>query len=171
MSLVLVRHAMPAATPDQPPHQWPLSAQGREAAARLTPLLPREAQWVSSPEPKAAETLQIAAPGNQRLLTDAGFVEVHRPAEPFDDHVQERRRAWVEGRLDDRHTGWETPGQAAERFAAAIARHSGGGVLVVGTHGMVLTAWLVEIGYVPAGRAAGNLWAGLRLPDAITVEQ
>jgi broad specificity phosphatase PhoE len=172
MRVVLVRHAQPAATADRPPAAWALSCAGRAAAADLRTVLPGDGRWVCSPERKAVETLQIAAQSSDEpvITTDPGFGEVRRPVEPFDEDVHARRRAWVENRLDIRHAGWETPEGAAERFADAVARHASARPLVIGTHGMVLTAWLVLIGRVEAGRPAGDLWSGLRFPDAVLVE-
>ena len=75
--------------------------------------------------------------------------------------------AWVEGRLDGRHEGWESPEVAAARFHDGVLAHATGGPLVIGTHGMVLTAWLVSIGRLAPGPAAGEFWSGLRFPDVV----
>ena len=72
--------------------------------------------------------------------------------------------------LDARHTGWEPATEAAGRFDAAVRDHAGGHDLVVATHGMVLTAWLVATGHVTPGARAGDFWTGLHLPDVVTVD-
>jgi broad specificity phosphatase PhoE len=165
VKVVLVRHAMPTLDPDQAPEDWPLSPGGRLAAAALRPSLPGAAVRLASTERKAVETLALAT--DLPPVQDIRFGEVARPGEPFDDDVRDRRRAWVEGRPDQRHRGWERPGEAAARFGAALADHASDLPLVVATHGMVLTAWLVSVGHVDAGAAAGRLWAELAFPDVV----
>ncbi|GAB3742358.1 histidine phosphatase family protein [Microlunatus parietis] len=95
--------------------------------------------------------------------------EVVRPGEPFDDDHRARRLAWVIGRPDGRHRGWETPEQAAARFQAGLDDLPG--EVVVATHGMVLTAWLVARGVVAAGTEAGSFWTGLAFPDVVTTDR
>lgn len=68
----------------------------------------------------------------------------HLSVQHSHDYLQ-RRMAWVEGRLDERHEGWETPQVTAHRFAAAVADHAVPGTpLVVASHGMAITAWLAH---------------------------
>lgn len=99
---------------------------------------------------------------------DARFGEVRRPLEPINDEFRDRRRAWVAGALDRRHDGWETPADAAGRFAAALDNLDGD-VVVIATHGMVLTTWLQHIGVVGPGDEAADFWERLALPDLIEV--
>jgi broad specificity phosphatase PhoE len=158
--VLLVRHAMPAASAQVAPRDWPLSAEGLAAARHLR--LPPGALLVASDEPKAEQTLRAASPGAD-VLIDAGFGEVRRPGEWVDDH-REWARAYVEGA---RHPGWEPHDQVVTRFQAAIARHATPGrPLIVGTHGMAATLWLAtrrpEID-------PGSFWAALRFPDLIEV--
>jgi broad specificity phosphatase PhoE len=168
VEVVLIRHAMPMVTAPGPPSEWPLSPAGRAASAVLGERLPQGAVWLSSTERKAVETLALArSGGGVATVRDERFGEVARPGEPFDDDVRDRRRAWVEGRLDERHHGWETLEQAAERFQAAVASYASGQPLVISTHGMVLTAWLISVGYVAAGGPGGELWSRLAFPDII----
>ncbi|WP_265444865.1 hypothetical protein [Flexivirga meconopsidis] len=49
----LVRHAMPQISGEQTPDLWPLSDEGRAAAAALLGSLPSGAVVLSSGEPKA----------------------------------------------------------------------------------------------------------------------
>lgn len=163
---------MPEAAPSLSPDRWPLSTGGREAARALRGRLPVDAVWLTSAEPKAVETARLAAGPFQDIAHDDRFGEVRRPGEPHDDDVLVRRRAWVEGALDARHAGWETLGSAGDRFQEALAQwapRAGNRSLVVGTHGMVLTAWLVRVGVVSPGSAAGELWASLTFPDVVEV--
>jgi broad specificity phosphatase PhoE len=166
--IVLVRHAEPRASPTADPQQWPLSAAGRSAATSLRDRLPAMSRWLASTEVKAYETLRCARPHEAHaIIQDARFDEVRR-IEPFDDDVSARRRAWVEGRLDERHSGWETPLEAAERFEAAVSEHSAiDPLLVIGSHGMVLTAWLAHVRGAVATQEAGAFWGALAFPDVI----
>lgn len=168
---MLVRHAQAAAGAEQAPGDWPLSPAGRVAAAALGPELPDRAVWLSSPERKAVETLTLVVPGGAReLVQDARFGEIRRPEEPFDDAFRARRRAWVEGRPDERHQGWESLEEAGARFHAAVLdRRADPDPLVIATHGLVLTAWLVRLGKVEPGGPAGAFWSALAFPDLIRV--
>ena len=116
----------------------------------------------SSREAKAIETLCLATGRDRhRLHIDDNFGEVQR-VEPFDDHHHSRRLAWVRNELDDRHIGWETPSQAAVRFQAGLDAIDDD--VVVATHGMVMTAWLVARGIVEPGPSAGACWIRLTVP-------
>lgn len=171
MRVIAVRHAAPQVSDDVPPHAWPLSPTGRAAARGLR--LPDRTAAVASDERKAVETLTLAL-GVADVPTDQRFAEVHRPVEPVSPGFRESRRAWVEGRLDSRHDGWEAPADAAARFDDGVRAHAGDGTgghdIVVATHGMVLTAWLVATGHVVPGPPAGAFWLGLRLPDVVAVD-
>lgn len=170
-TVIIIRHAMPVVSADRPAADWPLSAAGRRAAAELAPELPDDAVWAASTERKAVETVSVAAGvDHDRLRRDRRFDEVRRPGEPFDDDVRDRRRAWIEGRTDERHRGWESVSRAARRFDAAVAELTvDGSTIVIGSHGMVITAWLISRGVVPAGERAGAFWAGLRFPDLLEI--
>jgi len=103
------------------------------------------------------------------FTVDSRFAEVRRPVEPIRHGFRVVRRAWVAGALDARHEGWERPEEAAARFAEGIASLPGD-VLVVATHGMILTAWLSSIGELAVGDAAATFWAALAMPDVVEVE-
>lgn len=170
MTLLVVRHAQPAVSPDGDPRSWPLSETGRNAARRLGHRLPRTGRWVSSTERKAYETLLYAGHSSIAVTKDPGFDEVRRE-EPFDDDFKARRRAWVDARFDDRHSGWESPQEAAERFELAVREHfANAETVVVATHGMVLTAWLVHARQRLAPTEAGSFWERMTFPDIIRVD-
>ena len=124
----------------------------------------------SSPERKAVETLRLACDvdSDDSIRLDHRFGEVHR-AEPVEADFRSRRFAWVSGRLDERHRGWETPAEAADRFQAGLDALDGD--VLIATHGMIMTAWLVAHGAVDAGDPAGAYWSRLTLPDIIDTEE
>lgn len=170
MTLVLVRHAEPAVSPRQNPRLWPLSTSGREAARQLHAHLPRSGRWLSSTERKAYATLLYAGHHRIHVHKDARFDEVQRD-EPFDHDFKIRRLAWIQGRLDERHVDWESPEEAAKRFQLAVSEHAAAAeALVVATHGMVLTAWLVHgRQWLPPAKA-GSFWEQMRFPQVIRVD-
>lgn len=169
MAILLVRHAAPEVASGLDPRRWALSGAGRIAAAQLGARLPSYGVWVSSTETKAYQTLSYAAGADVEIAQDSGFDEVRRE-EPFDEGFRARRLAWVAGRLDQRHAGWETPTEAAARFDRAVSAHATPGApLVIASHGMALTAWLVHArGRVPRHEAA-RFWEALAFPDLIEV--
>lgn len=170
MTLVLVRHAEPEVSPLDDPRSWPLSTTGREAASQLHDRLPDAGRWFSSTERKAYETLLYAGGSSVRVDQDPRFDEVGRD-EPFDSEFKTRRRAWVEGHLDERHAGWESPQEAAERFDLALREYANATeALVVATHGMVLTAWLVHGLRSLSELEAGSFWEQMRFPDVVRVD-
>jgi broad specificity phosphatase PhoE len=162
-SLVLVRHAMPAVDPATPSVRWQLSEDGKAAARALRPRIPAAAYFVSSPEPKALQTVQQLG---EEITTDAGFGEARR-LHVWGDDYGAQARAYVDGR---RHPGWEPHDEVARRFDDAMRRHltdAGGRTLVVGTHGLAPTVWLAS-----RVRLAdpGEFWAALGFPDLIDVD-
>jgi broad specificity phosphatase PhoE len=171
MAILLVRHAEPEVVPSTDPRRWALSEAGREEAKKLGTRLPQCGLWLSSTERKAYETLLCAAGGrNVAIAQDPGFDEVHRD-EPFDDQYEARRLAWVAGHLDERHAGWETPQETAARFEHAISEHAASGSpLVVASHGMAITAWLLHARRSLGQQGAPRFWKALALPDVIRVE-
>lgn len=161
--ILLVRHAEPAASPDTPSSTWPLTDAGRAAAETLRASLPPESLLVSSNERKAWETLAGHA-ADTRVRKDARFDEVYRPNEGWRTDFRDRRRRYV---LGDPIAGWETSSAVAQRFddgIAAVQQQAAGRTVVVGTHGMSMTLWLVHRGLVSSEDAA-RFWEGLRFPD------
>jgi broad specificity phosphatase PhoE len=155
---------MPDASPDIAPSEWPLSVDGVRAAALLCAGLPRDARLIASTEPKAWQTLG----GGDDVARDVRFREVDRPVEPWSSDFRARRAEYVAGA---RHPGWEPQDEVAARFAAAVEAHIGGGArhVVVASHGMAMTVWLLALGAVGESEAEA-FWRGLRFPDAQLVD-
>ena len=163
MTLILVRHALPAFGPDVPPDEWPLSDEGLAAARALVAHLPSEARLVASTEPKAYQTLEPAG----AVLRDPRFGEVRREGEPWDGPFRELRRSYVSG-AD--HPGWEPRVVVAARFDAGVREYlavAGERPLVVATHGMAMTVWISMRFGLPD---PGQFWADLRFPDALAID-
>lgn len=162
-----VRHALPDVDPKSPPSEWMLTSAGIEAAKALN--LARSALVISSPEIKALQTVALAT-GTQKgaVVVDPAFREVDR-IEAVHNGYRAARLAWVSGALDHRHQGWESPESAANRISEAL-RHYDAPHLVIGTHGMVLTAWLVSTGVVEPHAPAVAFWEQLPFPAIVTVD-
>lgn len=147
---------MPDYSPSTDPALWPLTPEGREAAAALP--IPPDAYLVSSTELKAVQTLAPFGP----VVRDARFGEVTRVGEPWDGPYRELRRSYVEGTVPE---GWEPHASVVARFEAGLAEHvirAGNRPLVVATHGMALTVWLDPPSRVP-------YWEALPFPALIPV--
>ena len=69
--LLLVRHAMPGASPEVPSGEWPLTPAGRAAASSLVDALPAGALLVASDERKACTTAARAELKRERLEAKA----------------------------------------------------------------------------------------------------
>jgi broad specificity phosphatase PhoE len=158
---------MPIVEPDVPSEQWRLGDEGRAAARSLRPLLSEPAYFVASDAPKVVQTLEELA-GDTSVSIDPGFREVRRPHIWSDDYRMVAR-AYVTGTRPDR---WEHHSQVADRFAAAVARHAalavaGSRTLVIGTHGLAPTIWLMTVMRLDPSPA--QFWERLSFPDIIDV--
>lgn len=164
--LTLLRHAMPEVDASAPPGDWHLSTEGATAAADLSI---RGTVAVSSPERKALQTTALATGiSRDAIVQDARFREVDRD-EQLHAGFRDARRAWIADRLDERHDGWETPEAVAQRFHEGLLAHPAEH-LVVGTHGMALTAWMAAQGLVDPGKDAVSFWETLRFPEVIQLD-
>jgi broad specificity phosphatase PhoE len=123
--LVLVRHAMPIVRADVPSEAWALSPAGRDAAAQLGERLRAVAPTVviSSPEPKAYETVQIVSSAlSVPLRRDDGLREHRRRTVPLmAPRDFERAMAAVFERSDELVLGEETDPDA-QSFGPRLRR-------------------------------------------------
>ncbi len=172
LRLILIKHAMPAIDEAAPSKDWPISPEGRVAAARLAeklaPYVP--AYVIASTEPKAADTGRIVAERlGAPIAFDGDLVETHR--ETVGWLPRARVEAGVEGlfRAPDKLTyGEETGDHAFGRFAGALDRHGSAHpdeTLIVASHGTVISLWLsrrLDDDPMP-------LWRGLALPSAVVM--
>ena len=169
-SLILVRHAAPNIVEGVPPTLWTLSENGRAAAAILAGCLAafEPATVVSSPEPKALETAHIL--GERLKLTvasDDAFVEHLRPGLGFmrREEFEEAIRSLFE-RPSEKFFGGESADKACQRFEQALSRYTARPLVVV-THGTVLASFVSR----KTGLDPFELWSGLKLPEAIVLDE
>ena len=172
---MLVRHAKPILIPEQPARAWPLADEGRAQASglveRIRPFAPDLV--VTSIERKARETGDAIAAGLclECQIVD-GFHEQGGDSVPFIDDPAVFRTS-VERHFE--HSGRavlgdESSDDAARRFSAALDRVAQRFPLVerplVVSHGRIMAAFLGRL----TGRAPGEIWRGLALPDLVTVD-
>lgn len=161
----LVRHGLPAIDKQAPADQWELSADADHELERLrtVDVLPSNARWFSSPEPKAMATA--------RALTDSslgvvdGLREMRRPAEWLDDEWPATvASAMTEPDVPAR-PGWETGTATADRVTGVVRRireSCGPEPVVLVGHG---TAWTLLVARLTGAPPDVDAWTRLRLPD------
>jgi broad specificity phosphatase PhoE len=165
-TLHLVRHGLSAPTAG-PASEWDLHPDAHVglAALRRSGVLPADARWFTSPEPKAH--------GTARALTDTavgvvdGLREMARPAEPW--HGAETWNAVVHRSMTQPDTparpGWETARATADRVAGAVRRIQDScpdDDLVLVGHG---TAWTLLVATLTQRPPDVEAWQRMRMPD------
>lgn len=115
--VVLVRHGHPLQEGEDPT-RWPLSPEGRRAAADLARLdvwRPVE-RIVTSPEPKAQETAAMLA--NARDLPLAILDDLREVRRPYEaSGYEDKIRLFLKG---EPPAGWEARGEAEARIGRAM---------------------------------------------------
>lgn len=173
MRLILIKHARPQVDPERPPHEWPLSDEGRAAAGRLAERLRGTgiARVYHSDEAKALETADVlaAALGVPVEYRD-GLHEHDRSNVPhmrsneYISHMELFFRRPGECVL-----GLESADACAARFAEAVgsitAAHPAETVAIV-SHGTVIALFLAGLG---AGHPF-DLWRRMGLPSYAVVD-
>lgn len=165
--LLLVKHSLPEVIPTIPASQWKLSPVGRvrcEALAeRIASYVPE--MVISSIEPKAIETAQLAARQlDKPFRTFADLHEHDRTGVQFlgREEFESTVRKFFE-HPDQLVMGTETANQARERFSKALisieAEYPDKNLMVV-SHGTVITLFVEKI----AGLEPFSFWKGLDLP-------
>ncbi|MBS2937445.1 histidine phosphatase family protein [Nocardioides sp. J2M5] len=169
MTLHLVRHGRPLVVPGEPAASWDLDPAAYDDvwALRSSGRLPARAAWFASPEPKALQTAQLLTDADVGVLDD--LREHERSGEWVDDFAGTVRRAFE--RPDVPATdGWEPLTACRDRVVPAVRRvlevHGDDDVVLVG-HG---TAWTVVVAALTGRPPDVERWAGLAMPDLITVD-
>jgi broad specificity phosphatase PhoE len=171
--LILIKHAKPIVTPDEPPERWPLSDEGRAKCAALAERLQPHAPAfvIASDEVKASET-------GQRVAETLGvpfevFPGLHEHDRTDVPQMQTREfisyMALLFKKPDELVLGNESGNEALERFSKALdevlKKHEGKDVAVV-THGTVLALYVAgKTGEDPFG-----LWRRMGLPSFVVLE-
>jgi broad specificity phosphatase PhoE len=168
--LCLIRHARTVPRGAHSP-EWPLSPEGERQADSLAdaPFWSEVAALLSSPEPKALQTVRPAAERHGLpIRQDAHLREARRPpvwVEDYDAAV----RAYLEGPAAPE--GWEPPSEAVARVASALEElselHTGESVAVAG-HGLTLALHVATLPGTGAPRF--ELWLSIGFCTVAVVE-
>lgn len=156
VTIYLVRHAVPVLPSADGPDDMhrPLSAKGLLQAAELAATLAqlRPTRFVSSPYPRAVQTIEPAARlCGLPIRTDPELREWDSGLTPSPDYARSYADSWA-------RPMWARPGgeslhELTERALAALRRYPGG-VTVVGSHGTFISRALAGLGC-----AVGWEWA------------
>jgi broad specificity phosphatase PhoE len=169
MALHLVRHGPPRINPSRPAAAWELDRERCEQVHLLARagVLPLEARWCSSDEPKAVQTARMLA-GGADVEQVPELREQRRPAGWVDDYAVRIHRSLV--RPDEPAAdGWETADSTRERVVRAVralVEETLGDLVLVG-HGTAWTLAVAELTGAPVDLAA---WERLLLPDHCCLE-
>lgn len=171
--LVLVKHASPDIRPGIAPHEWHLSARGREGCRKLADVLTNfDMQLIcTSHEPKASETAQIIAKKLSVAYHEVDDLHEHvRTIDPdFNQKTFEAHVAAFFAQPAELIFGSETADQAYERFSRAInlilQNHPGQNIAVV-SHGTVISLYVSRV----CSLDPFLIWKALTLPSYIVLD-
>ncbi len=169
MTLYLVRHGRPLMVPGVPAAEWDLDPASYDDvwALRSSARLPTRAAWFSSPEPKAVQTAGLLTDGEVGVVDD--LREHERSGTWVDDFPSAVRRAFAQPHLAAVE-GWEPLAACQDRVTRAARRilqvHGDDDVVLVG-HGTASTLVVADLTGDPPDL---DRWAGLGMPDLITVD-
>lgn len=171
--LTLIKHASPQQEPGVSPHDWKLSAAGREKAAALAERLRVHAPAIifTSDEPKAVETAEIIAQALGVPHEVAADLHEHDrinvPQMPTREFISSM--ALFFKRPTELVLGRETAEQARRRMTVAmdriLAENERRDVAVV-THGTVLALYLAPL----LEGDEFDLWRRLGLPSYVVLD-
>jgi len=164
MALHLVRHGPPLMDSDVPASQWHLDPARASVVRELRDcgLLPAQARWVSSDEPKARETAEILC-GETPVEVREELREQYRPAGWIDAYAVRVHRSLT--RPDEPpEDGWETADSTRARVVRAVQElvaETDGDLVLVG-HG---TAWTLTVSELTGAPVDLVAWERMLLPD------
>ena len=171
VTLHLVRHGRSAQRPDLASWEWTLTDDAAAGVHRLrdSGVLPAEARWTSSTEPKAIATAALLT--SSEVPTSDALREALRDPEWLD---AERFHELVLASFDqpDRSVrpGWEplatTRDRVVEAANEAVDSAAGRDVVLVG-HG---TAWTMLVAGLTGEPPDVAAWASMRMPDHCAIE-
>lgn len=170
MTLHLVRHGFPLVDPSVPAREWHLDRQrlGDVRALGESGVLPSEARWCTSDEPKAIETAEVLAHGAD-VETVPELREQYRPAGWVDAYAVRVHRSLV--RPDEpAMEGWETADSTRARVAEtvrALVKETEGDLVLVG-HG---TAWTLTVSELTGSPVDLVAWERMMLPDHCSLDE
>lgn len=170
MALHLVRHGFPAVDPCVPACEWHLERERLDDVRALADagVLPAQARWCSSNEPKALETAEVLT-GGADVEPVPELREQYRPAGWVDAYAVRVHRSLV--RPDEpAMEGWETAESTRARVGEAVRtlmKETAGDLVLVG-HGTAWTLTVAELTGCPVDLVA---WERMTLPDHCSLDE
>lgn len=168
MRIHLVRHGNPLIDLTRQPSEWDLDPKGVADVDRLASsgVLPNDARWVSSDEPKAVQTAGRLT--DQSIETDARLCEQRRPSSWVKDFAIHIHRTLVTESASVAE-GWEPAAETRSRVTAAVREiidSTPGGDLVLVGHS---TPWLLLVSELTGKPVDLAAWERMMLPDHCTL--
>ncbi|MFP5334612.1 MAG: histidine phosphatase family protein [Actinomycetes bacterium] len=169
MALHLVRHGPPLMDPSVPASQWQLDPDQERAVRDLAAsgVLPDDARWVSSDEPKALQTARLLA-GDAPVEVREELREQYRPAGWVDAYAVRVHRSLTRPG-EPAEDGWETADSTRARVVHAVQQlveETPGDLVVVG-HG---TAWTLAVSDLTGAPVDLVAWERMLMPDHCAIE-
>lgn len=170
-TLHLVRHGRPARDPAVAPALWSLAPGAGDDVERLrgAGVLPTDAVWVSSSEPKAVATARLLTPS---LQLDDGLREAARTSEWLAEaHFEHAVRQSFAAPTTAARPGWEPLAQTRRRVVRTahlvLARSGDRDVVLVG-HG---TAWTLLVAALTGAPPDVEVWTSMPMPDHCALDR
>jgi broad specificity phosphatase PhoE len=175
MRLHLVRHGHPEIDPTTPASTWPLdpAADLGIEALRGSGVLPGDAVWLSSVEPKALATTQRLSPDGSCDSVE-GLHEAERPADWLsqEEFTAAVRRSFAHPDVTARER-WEPLSEVGVRVATAVgavvneARQVDATDVVLVGHG---TAWTLLVSALIGEAPDLDSWELMSMPDHCCID-
>lgn len=170
MHIHLVRHGNPLIDLSKQPAEWDLDPEGFADVDRLATsgVLPGNARWVSSGEPKALQTARRLTDGP--IETDARLSEQKRPHGWVKDFAIHIHRTLVTEATSVAE-GWEPAAATRARVSKAVQAIAGDTVdrdLVLVGHS---TPWLLLVSELTKRPVDLAAWERMLLPDHCMLEE
>ncbi|GAB3560095.1 histidine phosphatase family protein [Spelaeicoccus albus] len=164
MHIHLVRHGTPLIDLNRQPSEWDLDPKGLAEVDRLASsgVLPGDARWVSSNEPKAVQTANRLT--DKTVETDSRLCEQKRPSSWVKDFAIHIHRTLVTEAASVAD-GWEPAAETRSRVAEAaraIMESTPGRDLVLVGHS---TPWLLLVSELTGRPVDLAAWERMMMPD------
>lgn len=169
MHIHLVRHGSPLIDTAKQPADWDLEPDGFADIDRLgvSGVLPSDARWVSSTEPKAVQTAERLTGG--RIETDSSLGEQKRPPGWVKDFAIHIHRTLVTEATSVAE-GWEpaaaTRARVSKAVRAIIDETTGRDLVLVGHS----TPWLLLVSELTGRPVDLAAWERMLLPDHCMID-
>ena len=164
-----MRHGPPLVDRSVPAREWRLDPARHDQVRQLADRLPQDAEWFSSPEPKAVETARLLT-RSPVTIVPALREHVRDSSDWIDDFDSVVQRAFAHPDLTA-YDGWEPLARCRDRVLEAtralLAAHPDRDLVLVG-HG---TAWTALVAGLTESEPDLDRWRELGMPDVWVIDQ